>query len=58
MRESLAAFEDLPPSIRGIVRGSYEEAIEIVFYFAAALAGAEAICSFFIEEKPLVRQSG
>lgn len=57
VRESLAALDDLPPSIRTIVRGSYEEAIEVAFYFAIALAGLAAVCSFFIKEKTLVRRS-
>ena len=53
VRSSLSSIDELDPSIRTIVRGSYEEAIQAAFWLALAFSIAGTISSFFVREKPL-----
>ena len=54
VRESLNYVDQLEPSVRAIVRTSYEEALQATFWFAVVLSVLALISSFFIKEKPLL----
>ncbi|KAI5832975.1 MFS general substrate transporter [Schizophyllum commune Tattone D] len=53
VRESLAYLEELDPESRGIVRYSYEHALNTVFWFTAVTAALALVSSIFIRETEL-----
>ena len=53
VRESLAYLEELDPESRGIVRYSYEHALNTVFLFTAGTAALALVSSIFIRETEL-----
>ncbi|KAF8993605.1 member of the major facilitator superfamily [Cyathus striatus] len=57
VRESLKYIETLDPDMRVVVRGSYETAIHVTFYFSLVMSGLALVSSLFIVEKPLVRRT-
>ncbi|KAH6908827.1 membrane transporter [Coprinopsis sp. MPI-PUGE-AT-0042] len=53
VRESLDYLNELDEVTRGIVRGSYETAIQTALYFAITVGTLALVSSFFIKEAPL-----
>ncbi|KAF8885361.1 major facilitator superfamily-domain-containing protein [Infundibulicybe gibba] len=56
VRESLTYVDQLDPATRAIVRGAYEQAIHVTFWFTAIMAACSVVSAIFIKEKPLVRK--
>ncbi|KAF8960437.1 member of the major facilitator superfamily [Flammula alnicola] len=56
VRESLKYMDELDPYTQSAVRGSYEEAIHVTFWFSVILAACGLLSSVFIKEKPLARR--
>ncbi|KDR66619.1 hypothetical protein GALMADRAFT_232467 [Galerina marginata CBS 339.88] len=57
VRESLKYLDKLDPTTRAAVRGSYEEAIHVTFWFSVAMAACGLLSSLFIKEKPLATRT-
>jgi len=56
IRGSMEYVDQLDTRTQAIVRSSYEKALLAAFVFAAVLSLCAAICSVFIEEKPIDRK--
>ncbi len=57
VRESLKSIDELSPTLQAAVRGSYDEAIHVTFYFAVAMAACGLLASIFIKEKSLAQRN-
>lgn len=56
VRESLDYVDELDPTTRAIVRTSYEDALQICFWFTVMTAGCAFLSSLFVKEKALVKK--
>ncbi|KAI1784813.1 MFS general substrate transporter [Ganoderma leucocontextum] len=55
VRESLGYLNQLEPAVRAKVVRSYQDGLQVTFWFTAALSAATLVTSFFVKEKPLSR---
>ncbi|KAJ3914369.1 MFS general substrate transporter [Lentinula edodes] len=57
VRRSLDYIDQLNPSMRTVVRDSYEKAIHVTLWFSVSMTVCAAVCSLFIKVKPLIKHS-